>query len=80
MPISTVSAKGQITLPVRFRERLKIKANDRVSIEFQNEAIVIKRAADFFELKGFLGRALPEAFEKQEKNKAVSRHMKGWHS
>jgi AbrB family looped-hinge helix DNA binding protein len=77
MAISTISTKGQITLPVSLRKRLGMKPHDRVVIESTDDAIVIKRAVDFFELEGFLGKALPEAEERKRMLRAVSERAKG---
>ncbi len=77
MPISTISVKGQITLPARLRRKLGMRPNDRVVIEAVEDAIVIKRATDFFELEGFLGKALPEAEERRKMKRAAAAHTRG---
>ena len=59
MPVSTLSTKGQITLPISFRRKLGIKPHDRVVIELEEQGILIKPAPDLFALKGFLGKGLP---------------------
>ena len=64
MPIATVSIKGQITLPARFRRKLGLGPQGRVTIEAEGDAIVVRAAADFFELEGFLGKALSPEKEK----------------
>ncbi len=74
MAISTISSKGQVTLPARMRRQLKLKPQDAVTIETVGDAIVIKRATDFFELEGFLGKALPDDVENRRTQSAVSRH------
>ena len=77
MPISTISVKGQVTLPVRMRRKLGIGPNDKVVIESVDDAIIIKRAADFFELEGFLGESLPEAEEQKSLMRAAAARTKG---
>jgi AbrB family looped-hinge helix DNA binding protein len=77
MAMSTISTKGQITLPISLRKRLGMKPHDRVLIEGIDDAIVIKRAVDFFALEGFLGKALPEAEERKRMLRAVSRRVEG---
>ncbi|HPO15693.1 MAG TPA: AbrB/MazE/SpoVT family DNA-binding domain-containing protein [Candidatus Hydrogenedentes bacterium] len=76
MPIAIVSPKGQITLPISFRKRLGMKPHDRVNIELNGDAIVVKRVADFFELEGFLGKALPEAEEQKRMLRMASRRVR----
>jgi AbrB family looped-hinge helix DNA binding protein len=43
--VSSVSPKGQITLPADVRRRLGIKPKDKVSISLQGEVVVLKKAA-----------------------------------
>lgn len=77
MATSTISTKGQITLPANLRKRLGMKPHDRVLIECTDNAIAIKRAADFFKFEGFLGKALPEAEERKRMMRAVSLRARG---
>jgi AbrB family looped-hinge helix DNA binding protein len=77
MPMSTVSAKGQLTLPAQVRKKLRIQPNDRVTIEVMGDAIVVKRAPDFFALKGFLGTALSAAEERDRMRRGVAARGKG---
>ncbi len=76
MPVSTISTKGQITLPARMRKQLGIRPRDRVAIDVVKDAIVIKRAVNIFELRGFLGRALPAREERRRMQKALARRIK----
>lgn len=76
MATSTISRKGQVTLPARMRRQLGLQPNDAVTIETVGEAIVIKRAANFLELRGLLGKALPPDVEAKRMRDAVSRHMR----
>lgn len=77
MAILTVSAKGQVTLPVRMRRKLGIQAPDRLLIESVDDAIIIRRPPDLFGLKGFLGKALPAAEERAKMMEAVADHLRG---
>ena len=77
MSLSTISTKGQITLPARLRRKLGIKAHDRVRVEFADNAIVIKPVADLFEFEGFLGKALPANVEKRRLREAASARARG---
>ncbi|MDA8121383.1 MAG: AbrB/MazE/SpoVT family DNA-binding domain-containing protein [Deltaproteobacteria bacterium] len=76
MPITTLSAKGQVTLPARLRKYLGMKPHDRLIVEATGDAIVIRRTADFFELEGFLGKSLPAGEERQRMLKAVAARNK----
>jgi len=77
MPIATVSLKGQITLPALLRRRAGIKPHDRVVIEAHDDSIVVTRAPDFFELKGYLGRARSQAHEERAQRRAAAAHTRG---
>jgi AbrB family looped-hinge helix DNA binding protein len=57
----TVSNKGQITIPQQFREKLSIKSGDKIYCDVVDGTIVCKKPADFFSLKGSLGKLnIPE--------------------
>jgi len=75
MPTSTISTKGQITLPARMRKQLGMKPRDRVAIDVIEDAIVIKRAVNFFELRGFLGKSLSPGEERKRMEAAVAKHV-----
>lgn len=77
MTVSTISTKGQITLPADMRRKLKIKPKDRVVLEMTGDAILIKKVPDFFELEGFLGPAKSFEEERKEMKNAVARHRSG---
>ena len=77
MPVSTVSSKGQVTLPAQIRKQFGIGPNDWVTIDTVDDAIVIRRASDLFELKGFLGKPLPEREEREQMQQAAVIYVKG---
>ena len=77
MPISAISAKGQITLPVKLRKKFGLRPNDRVVVESTGEGILIRSAGDFFELDGFLGKALSREEERARMMKGVAAHYRG---
>jgi AbrB family looped-hinge helix DNA binding protein len=56
MASSTVSSKGQTTIPKRIRERLKLKAGDRVDFTVEPDGGVRLRARNLglSELRGIL--------------------------
>lgn len=77
MPISTISAKGQITLPAKLRKAFGLRPNDRVVVESTGEGILIRSAGDFFELDGFLGKRLPREEERARMMKGIAAHFRG---
>lgn len=77
MSISTISTKGQVTLPAQLRRQLGIGPKDNVVIEAEDDAIVIRKAPDFFALKGFLGKALPLEEERNKAARHVARRIAG---
>ena len=54
MPVATLTSKGQITLPVELRERLRLVAGDRVSFDKQSDGSYLVRPLkdDVRRLKG----------------------------
>jgi AbrB family looped-hinge helix DNA binding protein len=70
-----VSNKGQITIPIQFREQLKIKPGDKVYCDVREGILVCKKPLDFFALRGCLGKAdIPENEEDLFLN-AVAKHV-----
>jgi AbrB family looped-hinge helix DNA binding protein len=52
MTLSTVSSKGQITLPAQIRASLGINSKDKVQILLRDNEIVLKPVKSFRELRG----------------------------
>jgi len=74
MPLSTLTSKGQITVPIEIRKSLHLMAGDKVEfiLSADNEVAlrpVTKRASDVF---GCLsGYAKPDAVTVEEMNEAI---------
>ncbi|MDR2668934.1 MAG: AbrB/MazE/SpoVT family DNA-binding domain-containing protein [Desulfovibrio sp.] len=58
--IMTVSAKGQITIPVDVRVKFEIKPGDKLIGEVSENGFVLKKPLDFFSLKGRLSGSCPD--------------------
>jgi AbrB family looped-hinge helix DNA binding protein len=60
--VMTVSAKGQITLPVAVREKYGIEAGDKIIGEKRGDGFFLRKPLDFFALKGVLseGPVVPD--------------------
>jgi hypothetical protein len=59
------------------RRALGIEAHDKVSIEIEGDAIVVRAVPDFFELEGFLDQGLPADEERERMAKGVAEHASG---
>ncbi len=77
MAVATVSKKGQITLPSSLRKKLGIHVHDRVSIEGDDRAIVIRPAPDILAFKGFLGKGMGLARARKLMERGVAAHVLG---
>ena len=76
MATASVTSKGQITIPIKVRERLGLKPGDRVSfIEGENGEFVLKaKTGSIMDLKGF-ARWTGKPVSVEEMNEAIA---KGW--
>jgi len=75
--LSTVTSKGQITIPKEIRDRMRLQAGSRVEFEFNRQGQVIMRARnrDFHSLKGIVGNKRKTPVSVGEMNEAIAR---GW--
>lgn len=77
MTYATLSSKNQITLPVEYLRHLGFKPKDRIEIREQDGQLILRKAPDFFALKGFLkGRKAPKDLRGAMMD-AVSDHVLG---
>jgi AbrB family looped-hinge helix DNA binding protein len=74
MPAATVTSKGQITIPKEVRERLKLKAGDRVVFVVQSDNDVVLKPAktDIRTLYGMLYRKGRRARTIEEMDQGVT--------
>jgi AbrB family looped-hinge helix DNA binding protein len=75
MPTSSLTAKGQTTIPIEVRRRLGLRPGDRIDFVIRDDGLVVLRpaTADVTELKGLLGRAGQKPLSVAEMNGAVRR-------
>lgn len=73
MPTSTVTSKGQITIPRDVREQLRLKAGDRVDFDVSSDGSVRMTAveADIRQLKGLLKKRGRRAVTLEEMDQAI---------
>jgi antitoxin PrlF len=59
MALSTITSKGQTTIPGEIRRHLKLKAGDRVEfiVEPDGKVVLVPATVDVSELKGLLAPA-----------------------
>lgn len=73
--ITTVTQKGQATIPSHIRKKLGLKTNTKVVFELKNDKEAsIKRVADFFAMKGSV--KTNKKFDIQLMEKAVMEAIK----
>ena len=75
MPSTTVTSKGQVTIPKRIREFLRVKPGDRVDFLVDGDGRVRVRAgtSDVRELKGLLRRSGRRPVSLGETQAAIAR-------
>lgn len=54
MPITTVSSKYQIVIPLEIRKGLKIKPGDQIAMEFDESGLRVIHLRPLKEMRGFL--------------------------
>ncbi len=76
MPSTTVTSKGQVTIPKRIREFLRVKSGDRIDfdIDARGEVIVRPAGTDLKALKGLLRRPGRRPVTVAQMNAAIARH------
>ncbi len=74
MPVSTITSKGQTTIPGEIRRHLKLKAGDRVEfiVEADGKVVMVSATVDVRELKGLLAPA-PRRVSLDEMETAIRR-------
>jgi AbrB family looped-hinge helix DNA binding protein len=80
MASSTVTSKGQTTIPKEIRDHLKLKPGNRIDFVIEADGRVVLRPAqyDIRELHGLLRRPGQKRVTVEEMNRAVrDRHRSG---
>lgn len=76
MPSTTVTSKGQVTIPKRVREFLGVKPGDRLDFVIEDDGRVLVRAGTISarDLKGILRRRGRRPISLEEMEAAIVRH------
>jgi antitoxin PrlF len=79
MPKSTLTSKGQITVPKEVREKLHLKTGSRIDfvIEPSGRVIFQPLRSDFRALRGILTSRLKRPATVEEMNEAIARGYSG---
>jgi antitoxin PrlF len=72
MAESTITSKGQTTIPIEIRRHLKLKPGDRIQffVESDGKVVLVPRNLDIRALKGMLGPA-PRRISIEEMDAAI---------
>lgn len=69
--ITTLTQKGQATIPVSIRRKLGLKTGEKVVFEEKGKDVTIKRALNLSELKGSLKSNIK--YDDREADKAIAK-------
>lgn len=76
---SSVTQKGQATIPAPIRKKLGLKPNDKVIFELKDNEVFVKSTTDFFSLKGSVKSKKPfniEAMDRAVEDAIVNKYAK----
>jgi antitoxin PrlF len=76
--ISTVTSKGQVTIPAEVRKHLGIKANDKIAFVIDQEGVVrlrVPRYTDIASLRGAAGSLSKPLSWQQMREMAQEDHL-----
>ncbi len=74
---TTLTQKGQVTIPAPIRKRLKLKTSDKVTFYVENGDVKVKKAKDFLSLQGAIDS--DKAFNLKDMRKAAKKHLANDH-
>ena len=70
---TTITQKGQVTIPVWIRKLVELKPRQKVIVTIENDMVVIKPAPDFFSLKGSIKSK--RKYSKKAAREAIGRYL-----
>ena len=77
MALTTVTTKGQVTIPKSIRDMLNIKSGDKLEIVIQNdEAIIRPVSKSINDVFGILNQGTQRKVRVEEMDKAIKRRFK----
>ena len=77
MPSSTLTSKGQVTIPKAVRDQLKLHPGDRLDFLVQQDGKMVVRKASISlkEIEGILHRADVKPVSVEEMNRAIRKRF-----
>ncbi len=74
MPIATLTSKGQVTLPIQMRERLRLVPGSKLDFEElpNGDYVVRRKTIDVRELRGILKREGQPVVSVEEMDDAIA--------
>jgi antitoxin PrlF len=81
MPVSTLTVKGQTTIPKKIRAHLKLQPGDKIDFIIEDEGKVVLEPAtlDIRELEGILHKPGIKTVSVEEMKKTIKRRFKRKH-
>lgn len=73
MIATTITQKGQVTIPVNIRKKLGVETGQRVVFEERGDEVVVKAVPDFLSLMGSI--KTNKKYNKREADRAVSKYL-----
>lgn len=74
MPTSTLTSRGQTTIPKPIREAMSLRPGDRLEFTLEGDRVILRRAgADLTALDGLLDRSDQEPVSVAEMHEAIER-------
>jgi AbrB family looped-hinge helix DNA binding protein len=79
MPSSTITSKGQVTVPKEIREYLRLKPGDRIDFVKEDSGRISLQAinTDFLSMRGILKSKRKEPLSVEEINEVIARGYAG---
>jgi antitoxin PrlF len=79
MPTSTLTSKGQITLPKQVREQLRLQTGSRIDFVIEPSGRIVLKAlnADFRSLKGIVRSRRRRPVFVEEMNESIAKGYSG---
>lgn len=77
MIATTITQKGQVTIPVHIREKLNVKTGQKVVFEERGDEVFVKAVPDFLSLMGSVKTT--KKYNKQQADRAVGKYLAKQH-